>query len=121
MTFISAVFNARLLVALAVAAAVTLYQRSQQQQQQQKEKEKEKEQRQAAGARQGGGPDNGLWRLFLVTFVATYVIAFVADSAGAGQGTKVPAGIKVGGGGGGGGAVLLDDVMKHVDMKLPTF
>lgn len=117
MSFISAVFNARLLVALAVAAAVTLYQRSQQQQQ----KEKEKEQRQAAGARHGGGPDNGLWRLFLVTFVATYVIAFVADSAGAGQGTKVPAGIKVGGGGGGGGAVLLDDVMKHVDMKLPTF
>lgn len=83
--------NVRLFAAIAVATVVTLFVRSMQQQQQQQQL--------------------NLWQLFAVTFVATYVTLYVADQMG-GQRTS---------GGGGDTTVKLDDMMQHVDFKLPKF
>ena len=89
-----ALLNTRLFAALAVAAIVTMYVRSTKQQQQQQQQQQP-----------------SLWQLFAVTFVATYVTLYIAEQL---QGSKVT-------GGGGDSSVKLDDMMQHVDFKLPKF
>ena len=103
------ILHPRLFAALSVASVVTLYAKSQASQR--------PDDSDAPGSGSGSSSDR-LLRLFAVTFVATYLAAYLAEQvAGSGRGSKGH-----GQAGGGGGAPLkLDDVMKHVDVKLPTF
>lgn len=94
------ILHPRMFAALAVAAVVTLYAKSQASQSQSQE----------------APSSDRLLRLFAVTFVATYLAAYLAEQVGSGRGSKGH-----GQAGGGGAPLKLDDVMKHVDVKLPTF